>query len=247
MVFVEQRTFPIDLLKQGMTFIPNLLLKFYPAMGITDSEMLIIIHILRIENQRKENKSLLEKLSSSMSTSAENIKRDLASLMEKRLLNIEEEWDENGCKKWDTLILDGLYQRIYEVWLWEHGQQEKDAAVTKEHNVQISLDDVALLIGTFEKEFGRLLSPFESDKIIDWYHGQGIATALILEALRRAVMRGVFNFSYIDTILRDWRKNNLRTIQEIVNAEEKKSLKPSKRRKKVEEEKTDKYKDIYMS
>lgn len=244
-MFTQEKTFPVDLLKQGMTIIPNILLRFYPAMGITDSEMLIVIHIVRIENDGNGKLPLIEKLSSSMSASAENIKRDLAALIEKKLLTIEEEWDDNGNKKCETYILDGLYQRVYEIWCWEHSQSE--TAVTDQPAVQISLDDVALLVSTFEKEFGRLLSPFESDKIIDWYHGQSMPTGLILEALRRAVMRGIFNFSYIDSILRDWRKNNLRSLQDVMKLEEHKANKPKGRRKKSDEEKKDKYKDIYMS
>ena len=251
----SQKIFPIAFLTNGMTTVPNLLLKYYPAMGLTDSEVIIIIHVLRMVNQSRDSVPLFEKLASSMSASAENIKRDLASLIEKKLFIIEEEWDDEGNKKSEIYIIDGLYERIYEMWCWENVQKE-ETAVAKQAPAQISFDDIALLVRTFEKEFGRLLSPFESDKIIDWYYGQSISTALILEALRITVLRGIFNFSYIDSILRDWRKNNLHTLQEVLNFQEK-NPKPTKGRKKsgvgkkaTESVKAstgnkDKYKDIY--
>lgn len=251
----SQKIFPLAFLSNGMTTVPNLLLKYYPAMGLTDSEIIIIIHVLRMINQSRDSVPLIEKLASSMSNAAENIKRDLASLIEKKLFIIEEEWDDEGNKKSEVYIIDGLYERIYEMWCWENTQKE-EVITTKQPPAQISFDDIALLVRTFEKEFGRLLSPFESDKIIDWFYGQSMSTALILEALRITVLRGIFNFSYIDSILRDWRKNNLHTLQEVINFQEK-NVKKTKGRKKSGESKKvadnekattgkkDKYKDIY--
>ena len=43
---------------------------------------------------------------------------------------------------------------------------------------------------------------------------------LIVEALKRAVLGGKHNFKYINTILVEWQKNNLRTIDEITHYEQ---------------------------
>lgn len=66
---------------------------------------------------------------------------------------------------------------------------------------------------SFEKEFGRPLSPIELDKINNWMTES--QEFIIREALKRAVLAGKFSFSYIDSILLRWKKNNIRTIQQI--------------------------------
>lgn len=69
------------------------------------------------------------------------------------------------------------------------------------------------LIGAFEREFGRPLSPLETEAVAAW--GLEHSPELVAEALRRAVMRGRLNCSYVRAILHDWRKNNVRTLSEI--------------------------------
>lgn len=71
------------------------------------------------------------------------------------------------------------------------------------------------VLKSFEREFGRPLSPMEIEFITNWektFDGD-----VILEALCRAVMQGKFKMGYIDGILLDWHKQNLRTIKEILD------------------------------
>lgn len=73
------------------------------------------------------------------------------------------------------------------------------------------------IMSVFEKEFGRLLSPMEIEQITQWEkeHSQDI----ILEALKRAALGGNHTFKYINGILLQWKKNNIRTIQEVERLE----------------------------
>lgn len=81
-----------------------------------------------------------------------------------------------------------------------------------------SLKETAANIYTiFEKEFGRPLTPIEFEKINNWLTGH--QEFIIREGLKRAVLAGKLTFRYIDTILLEWKKNNIRTIQEIEQRE----------------------------
>jgi DNA replication protein len=71
------------------------------------------------------------------------------------------------------------------------------------------------LFALFEQEFGRPLSPLEYEKIVSWLDGEGYREELIREALAEAVLSGKFNFKYIDRILFEWQKLNIRTVQEL--------------------------------
>lgn len=75
------------------------------------------------------------------------------------------------------------------------------------------------LVKTFEQEFGRPLSPIESEKIQDLgkFHG----TDLAKEALEIAVVSGKVTLRYTEGILQNWFKANLKTIREVKEYESK--------------------------
>ncbi len=105
------------------------------------------------------------------------------------------------------------------------------------------------LLQTFEREFGRTLSQIEIATITGWQRDKGHSDALILEALKKAVLRGVLNLTYIDRILSHWSKKNLRTVQEVDRYEEQyiAAKQPKKEKAKVKtEENNDKYKDFFV-
>ncbi|CAM3292795.1 phage replisome organizer N-terminal domain-containing protein [Vagococcus fessus] len=64
-----------------------------------------------------------------------------------------------------------------------------------------------------EQEFGRPLSPIEMETINYWE--EDYTEDMIDCAIREAVMNGKYNFKYIEAILRNWEKNNLKTKQAI--------------------------------
>ena len=85
------------------------------------------------------------------------------------------------------------------------------------------------LFSTFEKEFGRSLSPMEYEIINSWLESK-IDKELILSALKEAVFNGVNNLRYIDKILFEWNKKGIKKASDV-----KQSI------KKEEEEKQENY------
>lgn len=94
-----------------------------------------------------------------------------------------------------------------------------------------------------EKEFGRTITPLELEKIKTWDYPADIIKLAITEA----VTNGVFYIKYIDKIIFNWKKANVRTLEEAKkyiekfrqgkgdNQETKKSSKWDEVRKRVEE------------
>ena len=72
-------------------------------------------------------------------------------------------------------------------------------------------------ITLFEQEYGRPLSPMESDDILHLYDTYGLE--LVKEALRRAVAQGKRSISYIKGILSRWKSAGLKTIREVLDHE----------------------------
>lgn len=70
------------------------------------------------------------------------------------------------------------------------------------------------LFDVFETEFGRPMSPIEYDELrsLQEHHSDD----LIKLALREAVKNGARSLRYIESILRNWRNANVRTVDEAV-------------------------------
>ncbi|MBS4024806.1 MAG: DnaD domain protein [Clostridia bacterium] len=214
--------------------IPSLFLKFYHKLGIDDIQFLVILNLMA----EKTNKSLdqqVEDLCQKMSTNKEMINKSLASLVERNFVNI------NG-----DLQLDRLLMALNGTWLQE---VEKQVAMGED-------EQFSSLYTTFEQEFGRLLTPMESEQIREWIEKDKYDYNMIKGALKRSVLRGVLNFKYVDSILLEWRRKNYKSMGEVL-ANEKGFAKqqgyqqgtPQGTQKKPKEKSKSgsKYKDIYMS
>ena len=70
------------------------------------------------------------------------------------------------------------------------------------------------LFVTFEQEFGRPLSPIEFQQLLDW--AAEYREELIIQALTEAVIANKRNFRYIDRILLNWQRENIRTRHEAI-------------------------------
>jgi DNA replication protein len=70
------------------------------------------------------------------------------------------------------------------------------------------------LYSVFEKEFGRTLSPTEFTSINNWLEN-GISEEMIKEALKEAILSGVHNIRYIDTILFNWTKKGYKKPEDV--------------------------------
>ena len=64
-----------------------------------------------------------------------------------------------------------------------------------------------------EENFGRTLSPMEYEKITNWQNDFG--DEIIEYAVSKSVMANKRNFSYVNGILKNWKSNGYKTLQEI--------------------------------
>ena len=72
----------------------------------------------------------------------------------------------------------------------------------------------------FENELGRPLSPMEYEIIKGWIN-DNFSSELIILALKEAVYNGVSNLRYIDKVLYEWRKKNIKSESDIIKDKEK--------------------------
>ncbi len=194
----------IDLIKNEPFYVPNILLKNYRKLNITDSELIVLIYLINTDisfNPKQIAKDLNFDLNEVM-----NI---ITSLTEKNILKID---IINKKVREEIINLEELYKKLGFIVV-------NDEIKEKTNNI----------FDVFEKEFGRTLSPMDYEIISEWqknYHDE-----LILLALKEAVFNGVNNLRYIDKILIDWNKKGIKNEQDIIN--DRKKFQNKKQNKKL--------------
>lgn len=71
------------------------------------------------------------------------------------------------------------------------------------------------LVGDFERELGRLLSPFELEDLQKTLQEDQTDPDIVRAALREAVFNGKTSWNYINAILRNWRREGVTTLRQI--------------------------------
>lgn len=213
-------TFGSDLVLEGFTSVPNILLKMYRRIGISDFQMMILINLIRFRVEDKDYFPTPEAIAQYMESTSASIKNELADLQGKEIIAVSEYYDNEKNTVFKGYDFEPLFLKVSDVWAAIRAKEieasEKIIRDANSANDSESFkyhDNISELIVTFEKEFGRPLSPIEVEQIEKW---AGEADPqLVVEALRRAVLGGKHNFKYINSILLEWKKNNLKTLEVI--------------------------------
>ena len=217
--------FGMDLFIHGSTAIPNLLLKSYKDMGISDTEMMLLIQLFRLFTENNNYLPSVDLLYEHLSGDTEQINRDLENLISSGMLKITNFYDAEKDIVVEGYDFEPIFEKLSELWACARVQQHEAIKKITESKTKRPVN----LFKSFEKEFGRPLSPMEIEQITIW--SQKMPANIVLEALRRAVMLGKHNFKYIDSILLEWEKNNLLTTEQIENYDRQFKLKQNDNKK----------------
>ena len=194
----------IELIQNNPFYIPNILLKNYRKLNISDSELIILIYLINTDNSF--NPKLIAK---DLNFNLNEVMDIISSLTEKDILKID---IVNKKVREEIINLEGLYKKLgFVVVNGEIKEKKKN------------------IFDIFEKEFARTLSPMEYEHISRWQDEYN--DELILLALKEAVFNGVNNIRYIDKILIEWNRKGIKNEQDIIN--DRKNFQSKKQTKKL--------------
>lgn len=196
------QTAMVHLLKQGSVSLPVLLIKEYKRLGLTEAEVMLLIHLFMF--QEKENKTFptVAELEERMNLTQDQIVGLIQHLVTGGFLRIEDEVNEYGLRS-ESYNLWPLFQQLVSSFIEREQKETEQGTEIYQQVFQL-----------FEQEFGRALSPMECQMLAQWIDEDGYSQELIEAALREAVFCSKLNFRYIDKILFEWQKNNIRTLDE---------------------------------
>ncbi|WP_432722285.1 DnaD domain-containing protein [Staphylococcus equorum] len=178
------------------------LLDHYNELGLNETELVILIKLLHASETSNKQPSI-ETLQQGSSLDSREITSIIQTLIQHGLLELNVNKDEEG-KFTEYMNLDQFYDRLSEIM-----QQMNEKQVEHESELEFNT-----LFQKIEQAFGRPLSPYEIETLNQWLDIDKHDLSVIQAALNEAESQNKMSFKYIDRILLNWKKNNVKTIED---------------------------------
>lgn len=178
------------------------LLDHYNELGLNETELVILIKLLHASETSNKQPSI-ETLQQGSALDSREITSIIQTLIQHGLLELNVNKDEEG-KFTEYMNLDQFYDRLSEIM-----QQMNEKQVEHESELEFNT-----LFQKIEQAFGRPLSPYEIETLNQWLDIDKHDLSVIQAALNEAESQNKMSFKYIDRILLNWKKNNVKTIED---------------------------------
>lgn len=194
------------------TTFSNGLLAYYPQLKIDDAEMIVIIQ-LEMFAQKGNFFPTDEQLAANTNLSVSEITALIQKLIEQNFLSIDQIFDKSD-KIGNKYNLDQLYNQL-DLLLEDKIKSSNKKAGNNSSTSSVDNSPLTQLVRQFEIEFGRYLSPIEREEIASWLNVDHYDPVLIKMALREAVLAQAYSLKYVDRVLLNWQRHNLKTSSEV--------------------------------
>jgi DNA replication protein len=206
----------------GAVSIPYALLRTYRAMKLSDTEGMLLLHLIAFRQLEQNEFPTIEQLQERIGASPAIVGQAVQKLMKQGFVTIDEVFDVVTGIQSEKYNLSGLFQKMGVLMaagelsprsgnLGDLGNQElpeswrvETPSITGPHNLFV----------LFEQEFGRPLTPMEYETINGWIDQDRYSDELIRFALKESVFAGKLHFRYIDRILLEWSRNRVTNVDE---------------------------------
>lgn len=198
----------LNIIQEGVTSISNLLLTNYKKIGLTDNEMMVIIHIIYYKSMGNDFPTIGE-LEKRMTLNAEDLMKILQRLVKNGYIYIEDYKNDETGVLFEIYNINPTYLKIISMLEREVEKESIDKLLDAEEKRDNNIYKI------FETEFGRPLSPMEIELITTWTEKDKYLEEIIIYALKEAVFSNKLNFRYIDSILFEWQKKNIKSLDQV--------------------------------
>jgi DNA replication protein len=194
----KMRTTLVQLIQNGTITLPVALFTEYKRHGLRETEVLLLTQLLIFQEKEKIAAPTFQELSGRMNLTIQEIADMVAKLSKDGWVGI----GSKGEKGYDlSLIYERLVSRM--------GQEQEELTLESDEQYQS-------LFHLVEQEFGRPLSPNECEHIIKWLDEDYYPDELIEAALREAVYCEKISIRYMDRILMEWERHQVRTAEQAM-------------------------------
>ncbi len=183
----------INILKEKPIIISSKVFYNYKNLNMNEQDLIILIYLINSTDSTFNPQNISKSLNIELKTVMESID----NLISNNLIAIENITD-NGVK--DIINLNKLYEKLA-------------LLINDEKKDNKNIYEI------FEKELGRTISPSELAVISDFTENYN--EEIIILALKEAIFNGVRHLRYIDSILKNWNQQGLKTKEDVLNYQKK--------------------------
>ena len=187
-------------IEQGTVNMSQLFFRKYKQLNIEDVEAMFIMQLVAFQTEGQPFPTPQD-FANRMHLTANDVSLIVQKLMQYGLLQIKQSQDILGVYH-ETYSLMPLWLRLAEAEIKQVEREEEQLAEGE-------------LFKMFEQEFGRFLSPMEVETISKWLDEDEHTPTIIQAALREAVIAQKVSLRYIDRILFEWKKKNVKSLADV--------------------------------
>ncbi|MBM7642647.1 DnaD domain-containing protein [Streptococcus loxodontisalivarius] len=192
----------LDSIKSGHLVLPGSLLFNFKDI-FTSSDDFLIWQFFYLQNTSQLSEMAPSSIAEALGKTVTEVNRSISRLTNAGLLAMK------------TIELDGDIEVIFDASLALEKLEELLTPQASPQAAQPSSNDFKSLVEDFERELGRMLSPFELEDLQKTIREEQADPDLIRAALREAVFNGKTNWNYINAILRNWRREGITTLRQV--------------------------------
>lgn len=187
--------------KTGNLVLPTELLFHFHEI-FDNSDDFLVWQFFYLQNTTSLEEISPNRIAESIGKSVTEVNRSMSNLTEKGLL------------QYKTIVLNGEIEAVFDAL---PALERLDEIVESHSTVvqPISQNNLKDLVETFQRELGRLLTPFEIEDLTKTIQDDKTSPELVTAALREAVFNGKANWKYIQAILRNWRREGITTVSQV--------------------------------
>lgn len=187
--------------KTGNLVLPTELLFHFHEI-FDNSDDFLVWQFFYLQNTTSLEEISPNRIAESIGKSVTEVNRSMSNLTEKGLL------------QYKTIVLNGEIEAVFDAL---PALERLDEIVESHSTVvqPISQNNLKDLVETFQRELGRLLTPFEIEDLTKTIQDDKTSPELVTAALREAVFNGKANWKYIQAILRNWRCEGITTVSQV--------------------------------
>lgn len=175
----------LEIIKSKNIIIPTYLLKELKELDLNYQELIFLCYL---ETFSKDIPFNIELFHQELSFDIETIMGLITSLTDKKYLDTKVIKNDKGITE-EYLNIDNFSNKVL----------SKVIDIDQPDNKETDIYSI------IEKDFGRVLSPIEYEMIKKWLDNN-VTEDTIKEAVKEAILNGVFNLRYVDKIIYEWGK-----------------------------------------
>ena len=202
----------LEIIKENNIVIPMYLYKMFPKLEINLETFLFLMYL----NGKGQFLIFdIKRLSEEFCCDIKKVMEYISILQDKKLIELKVVKNDKNIIE-EYISLDLFYEKV-SINIIEEINNEKE--------------DTTNIFEILESELGKQLSPIEYEIVKAWKNSN-YSDEIIKEAIKEAVYNGVANLRYIDKILYEWAKKNIKTKEDV--EKNKKQFREKEKNKKVD-------------